>query len=258
MGSSPKGLPVYPEQSMLTVSGIEIQILRKVIKNLHLSVNPPDGHVRISAPLHLNDENVRLAVIHRLGWIKQQRKQFQEQARQTSREMITGETHFYLGQRYRLAVKVIPKNQKQRIEIKSGQKMCLYAHSDSSITKREAILSEWYRVQLKMQTEKQLGKWIPIIGQSPAFWGVRKMKTQWGSCNTDSRRIWLNLELAKKPVECQEYILVHELIHLVERQHNDHFRALMEQYLPQWRNLRDRLNQLPLVHESWAHESWAY
>lgn len=244
---------VHPAQSFLTVSGIEIQIIRKAIKNLHLSVNPPDGNVRVSVPPHLSDDNVRLAIVTRLSWIKQHRKNFQEQPRQTPREMVTGETHFYQGQRYRLELKTLPKNQKQRIEIASGQKMILFIHANSSIEKREAILTEWYRVQLKAQTEKLFAKWMPIIGQSPESWGIRKMKTKWGSCNTDSRRIWLNLELAKKPIECQEYILVHELIHLIERRHNDRFRELMKHHLPQWRNLRDRLNQLPLAHEDWVY-----
>ena len=240
-----------PSESTITVSNIKIHITRKAIKNLHLSVNPPDGDVRMSVPLHISDENVRLAIVTRLGWIKQHRKNFQEQPRQTPREMVTGETHYYLGQRYRLDVKTIPQNQKQRIEIANGQKMNLFAHANSGIEKREAILTEWYRAQLKIQTQKLLSKWTPIIGQRPESWGIRKMKTKWGSCNTDSRRIWLNLELAKKPVECQEYILVHELIHLIERRHNDRFRELMAYHLPQWKSLRDRLNQLPLAHEDW-------
>lgn len=251
----PQARPVYPSTSSLTVSGITVQISRKAIKNLHLSVNPPDGEVRISAPPHLSDDNVRLAIVTRLGWIKQQRKNFQAQARQTPREMLTGETHYYLGQRYRLEVKTIPRNQKQRVAIASGQKMLLLVHANASTQKREVILSEWYRTQLKAQVAKLLATWTPIIGQSPASWGIRKMKTKWGSCNPDSRRIWLNLELAKKPIVCQEYILVHELIHLIERRHNERFRELMAHYLPQWRSLRDRLNQLPLAHEAWEYES---
>lgn len=243
----------HPRKSTITVSNIEIQITRKAIKNLHLSVNPPAGDVRISVPPHISDENVRLAIVTRLGWIKQHRKNFQAQPRQTLREMVTGETHYYLGQRYRLEVKTIPRNQKQCIEITNGQKMMLFAHANASLEKREAILTEWYRVQLKAQTEKLLAKWTPIIGQSPTSWGIRKMKTKWGSCNTGNRRIWFNLELAKKPIECQEYILVHELIHLIERRHNDRFRDLMNYHLPQWKNLKDKLNQLPLAHEEWEY-----
>lgn len=251
--SLPRPRPVYPSESRIEVSQIEVLISRKAIKNLHLSVNPPDGTVHISAPPHLSDENIRLAIVTRLAWIKRHRQNFQAQARQTPREMVTGETHYYLGQRYRLELKIIPPHQKQHIEISSAQKMRMYVHPDSTLAQRESLLNDWYRSQLKAQTIQLLAKWTVIIGQSPAFWGIRKMKTKWGSCHTDRRRIWLNLELAKKPLDCQEYILVHELIHLIERRHNDRFRELMEYHLPQWRNLRDRLNQLPLAHEDWEY-----
>lgn len=131
--------------------------------------------------------------------------------------------------------------------------MRMYLHPHVGLKQRETLLTEWYRTQLKAQIAPLLEKWTALIGQSPDFWGIRKMKTKWGSCNPDTRRIWLNLELAKKPVECQEYILVHELLHLIERRHNDAFREALAQYLPQWQNMRERLNQLPLAHEDWEY-----
>lgn len=233
----------------ITVSGIPVQIIRKPIKNLHLGVYPPDGQVRVSVPTHLSDDNVRLAVISRLSWIKKQQATFQAQPRQSEREMVTGESHYIFGRRYRM--EVIERRGRHEIILKNHSTLQLFVNPGTSPQNRALVLREWYRSQLKERIPPLLNRWQPIIGETIADWGVKRMKTKWGSCNIQSRRIWLNLELAKKPPECLEYVLVHELVHLLERHHGDRFKAYMDQFLPHWRNCRDILNREPLASESW-------
>lgn len=228
----------------IVVNGIPVQVVRKPIKNLHLSVCPPDGHVRLAVPLHMTDDNVRLAVITRLIWIKKQQAKFQSQPRQSEREMITGESHYVFGQRYRL--EVIERRGRHEVIIKNNSTLQLFVNPGTSIQKRALVLNEWYRNQLKARITDLLKHWEPLIGKQVTDWGIKKMKTKWGSCNISQRRIWLNLELAKKPIECLEYVLVHELVHLLERHHGDRFKAYMDKYLPQWQRCRDILKREPL------------
>lgn len=225
--------------------------MRKPIKNLHLSVYPPHGHVRVSAPLHLTDDNVRLAVISRLTWIRKQQGAFQSQPRQSQRQMVSGESHYVFGKRYRL--EVIERRGRHEIAIKNNHTLQLYISPGTTPKNRALVLTQWYRHLLKPRIPELLDRWTPVISEPVSNWGVKKMKTKWGSCNIAQRRIWLNLELAKKPSECLEYVLIHELIHLKERHHNDRFQAHMDTYLPHWRILRDRLSQEPLADESWQH-----
>jgi predicted metal-dependent hydrolase len=226
-----------------------VQVVRKPIKNLHLAVCPPDGHVRVSVPLHITDDNVRLAVISRLSWIKQQQAAFEAQPRQSEREMVNGESHYVFGQRYRLDV--IERRGRHAICLKSPSTLQLVVNPGTRPSNRAKVLKEWYRQQLKARIPDLLAKWQPLIGHSVSAWGVKKMKTKWGSCNIQQQRIWLNLELAKKPMDCLEYVLVHELVHLLERHHGDRFKALMDEFLPHWRTCRDILNQQPLGAEKW-------
>ncbi len=235
----------------IKVSGISVQILRKKIKNLHLGVYPPDGIVRVSVPQHITNENVRLAVISRLGWIKKQQEAFKNQPRQTEREYVSGESHYFLGKRYLL--KVIERYGKHEVELKNNSKMLLYVQPGTSRQNRELVINNWYRQNLKETTATLLKKWEPKVGKKVQSWGIKKMKTKWGSCNIPAKRIWLNLELAKKPSECLEYILVHELVHLHERLHNDNFKQLMDKYLPAWRKSRDILKREPLAYETWEY-----
>jgi hypothetical protein len=235
----------------IRVSGLAVQIVRKDIKNLHLGVYPPNGRVRVAAPLALTDDAVRLAVISRLGWIKRQRAKFEGQPRQSEREMVTGESHYFLGQRYRL--KVIEHHGAGKVVLPSKSTLALYARQEASLVQRKQVLQCWYRKQLKELIPPLLEKWQTTLGVQVSDWGVKKMKTKWGACSVYPRRIWLNLELAKKPVQCLEYIVVHELIHLLERYHNERFIALMEQHLPIWRVWRDMLNHAPLAHENWSY-----
>ena len=235
----------------ITVSGIAVDVVRKDIKNLHLGVYPPAGRVRVAAPLVVSDEAVRLAVIDKLGWIKRQRAQFAKQPRQSEREMVNGESHYFLGRRYRLRVHL--QEGPARVALRGVASLDLFVPPGASADQREAVLLRWHRDQLKVLAAALLERWQPVLGVQVAAWGVKKMKTKWGSCNTDTRRIWLNLELAKKPVPCLEYIVVHELVHLVERRHSEQFTALMDRYLPDWRTRRTLLNGAPLGHVEWAY-----
>jgi hypothetical protein len=228
-----------------------VYVVRKDIKNLHLGVYPPHGRVRVAAPLRVSDNAVRLAVIGKLGWIKRQRAKFDAQARQSERDLVSGESHFFLGQRYRLHVVQAPGPAKVILRNKSA--IDLYVHPDSDTEKRERVLQRWYRQQLKELIPPLVQKWQTALGVGVKEWRIKNMKTKWGACNIKARRIWLNLELAKKPVQCLEFIIVHELVHLLERQHNDNFFALMNEYLPLWRSRRSELNAAPLAHARWSY-----
>lgn len=237
------------ESHSITVSGLTVEIVRKSIKNLHLGVYPPQGRVRVAAPLAVDDEAVRLAVVGKLGWIKRQRAKFQAQPRQSERRMVSGESHFFLGRRYRL--RVHETTGALRIALRGNATMDLFVRPDTTVERREQVLHDFYRAELKRLVPELLEKWQPKLGVEALTWGIKRMKTKWGTCNIDARRIWLNLELAKKPVHCLEYILVHELAHLHERHHNDRFTALLDQHLSQWRLLRDQLNSSQLADERW-------
>jgi predicted metal-dependent hydrolase len=238
-----------PEASVIIIRDIPVQVVRKPIKNLHLGVYPPDGQVRVSAPEHLTDDNIRLSVISRLGWIRKQQSAFQAQPRQSEREMVSGESHYLFGQRYRL--EVIDRRGRHEVVVKNNSTLQLFVNPGTTQKNRDRVLKEWYRQQIKDRIPALLAHWQPILGHQVSAWGVKKMKTKWGSCNIQQRRIWLNLELAKKSPECLEYVVVHELVHLSERHHNDHFKDLMDKYLPSWRIRRDLLQRSPLGQERW-------
>lgn len=240
-----------PQATAIVIRDIPVQVVRKPIKNLHLGVYPPDGQVRVSAPQHLTDDNIRLAVISRLSWIRKQQAAFQAQPRQSEREMVSGESHYLFGQRYRL--EIVERRGCHEVVVKNNSTLQLFVNPGTTTANRTRVLTEWYRQQLKARIPALLEHWEPIIGQQVTAWGVKKMKTKWGSCNIQQRRIWLNLELAKKPSECLEYVVVHELVHLLERHHNDRFKALMDEYLPPWRIRRDLLACAPLGHETWEY-----
>jgi predicted metal-dependent hydrolase len=239
------------EKYQIHVSGLTVDVVRKAIKNLHLGVYPPDGRVRVAVPLTVSDEAVRLAVIGKLGWIKRQRKGFEGQARQSERAMVSGESHYFLGRRFRL--RVTEQDGPPKVFLRNRSIIDLQVRPGTSAEQREHVLQRWYRAQLKALIPPLLEKWQPVLGVQAIDWGIKKMKTKWGSCNINSRRIWFNLELAKKPVRCLEYIAVHELVHLLERNHNDRFTALMDTFLPQWRLCRHELNRAPLAHETWSY-----
>ena len=245
------GTSVTTERRQIDVSGIPVEVVRKNIKNLHLAVYPPEGRVRVAAPLRLDDEAVRLAVVSRLRWIRRQQDGFARQERQSQREMITGESHYVGGRRYRLDV--VEHAGPTAISLPNNTTLELRVRPGTSTTQREAALLRWYRRRLREQLPPLIARWEPEIGVAVAEWGIKKMKTRWGTCNIDARRIWINLELAKKPAACLEYIVVHEMVHLLERHHNERFKQLMDRLMPQWRLHRDELNRSPLAHEDWAY-----
>ncbi len=232
------------ETFQIQVSDLSVKVVRKDIKNLHIGVYPPDGEVRVAAPLNMNDESIRLAVITRLQWIRKQQKNFMRQEREEIRSMEQGESHFFEGRRYRL--EIIEKDAPPTVSIKNKSRLTLSIRPGSSPQKRMEILEEWYRHQLKGHVTQLIVKWEAIIGVKVESWTIKKMKEKWGSCNPKDARISINLEMAKKPLDCLEYVVVHEITHLRERLHNEQFMSLMDLYLPDWRHIKEKLNSLPL------------
>lgn len=237
----------------LTVAGLGIDVVYKDIKNLHISVYPPAGRVRVAAPHRIGEDAIRLAIVQRLPWIKKQRVQLQNAERQTERHMVSGETHYVWGERLRLDAS---RGGRSQVSI-AGKTLWLTTPHDYSDDERKAVLDRWYRKELKAAVPPLLEKWQPLVGVEASKFIVRKMKTKWGTCQTASRTIWLNPELAKKNPRCLEYIVVHELVHLVERTHNDRFVKLMDTHMPDWSARRDELNDAPLASEEWDMESTA-
>lgn len=227
-------------QNIITVNELSIIIERKDIKNLHIGVYPPNGKIRVATPLHIDNEAVRLAVISKLSWIKKQKEAFESQSRQTKREMVSGESHYFLGKRYLLSVvHIAGKHQ----VIKNHSKLELYVNQNTTVENRQKVLDEFYRQHLRIKISKLIDKWHSVIGINISAWKIQKMKTKWGSCNIEDKRLLFNLELAKKPIETIEYIVVHEMVHLLERHHNENFKILMDMFIPKSRELRRRLNE---------------
>jgi predicted metal-dependent hydrolase len=233
----------------LTVRGIDVDVVYKDIKNLHIGVYPPMGRVRVAAPTRLDDEHVRLAIVQRLAWIKRQRDQLQAVQRQSQREMITGESHYVWGVRHRL--KVIERPGRAHLEV-DGERLLLYMPTGTSVEDCGKLLDRWYRAQLREAIPALITRWEPILDVRVPRWSVRRMKTKWGSCNRATGHIWFNVELAKKHPDCLEYIVVHEMTHHLERNHGQRFTALMDNHMPNWRSRRDQLNAAPLASEQWT------
>jgi predicted metal-dependent hydrolase len=230
---------------------LSVDMVRKNIKNMHLAVYPPTGRVRIAAPLRMNDEAIRLFAISKLGWIKRNQRNFEKQDRQSPHQYKDRESHYYQGKRFLL--RIAEHNAPPAVTIKTKTYIDLCVRPDSTPEQKESILNEWYRSELKRLSQPIITKWEKRIGVTVDSWHVKQMKTKWGTCNIEQKRIWLNLELAKKPVQCLEYIIVHELIHLLERHHNERFLSLMEKHMPQWRFYKEELNRLPVSHGEWTY-----
>ncbi len=230
---------------VLVVRGVQVAVVRKDIKNLHIGVYPPDGHVRVAAPLVLSDSAIRAALVVRFSWIRRHQAQFAGQQRESRREIVTGESHWYLGRRYRLSV--VESTGAPGVRIANLHTIELRCRPGSDYEQRETILGRWYRARLKELAGPIVESWSPVFGVEKADWRVRVMRTKWGSCSAGSERIWLNLDLIKKPRRCLEYIVVHELAHLVERRHGRPFQALLDEFLPKWRFIRTELGSLPIT-----------
>jgi len=224
----------------IVISDIIIDVVRKDIKNIHLGVYPPTGRVRLAAPLQVSEDAIRLFAISKLAWIKRNQRKFEGQERITPREFLNRESHYYMGERYLL--NIIEADAPPKVILKNKTYIDLFFRPGTPTFKRLEIMNEWYRVQLKKLIPDLIEKWEKILGVAVDEWQVKQMKTKWGSCNIEQRRIWINLELAKKPERCLEYIIVHEMIHLLKRHHNDRFHHHLENHLPNWRQLKDELN----------------
>lgn len=238
------------KKDSISLGEIFIDVIQKNIKNLHLSVHPPTGRVRISAPLRISLETIRLFAISKVAWIRKHQTRIQRQKRETPREYISGESHYFFGKRYLLKV----TKHGGRPSVKQHHDILeLFVNSDSTRQQRLTILDRWYRKQLKEIIPQYISKYETKMNVHVAEWGIKKMKTKWGVCNIRAQRIWLNLELCKKPLHCIEYVVVHEMVHLLERKHNERFKRLMDTFLPNWRSFKDELNQFPVSHSEWEY-----
>lgn len=234
----------------IDLGGMTAEVVRKSIKNVHLSVYPPDGRIRIAAPLHMNLDTIRVFAISKLAWIKSQQRKMLAQERETPREYLERESHYVWGKRYLL--KVIEHDAAPAVELQHN-KLILQVRPDSDDKRRQDVLDAWYRDQIRARMPALLTKWEALMGVGVGRVFVQRMKTKWGSCNPSARSIRLNTDLAKKPPECLEYIVVHELAHLIEPTHSARFTALMDLFMPHWQHVREELNRLPVRHEDWGY-----
>lgn len=234
----------------IQLGDITVEVTQKDIKNVHLSVYPPFGQVKIAAPERMDLDTIRIYAISKLTWIRKQQAKIKSQKREAPREYLTKESHYFFGKRYLL--KVIEHNASPIVKLKHNTiELCI--RPETSTEKRKEILEEWYRAQLKVKIPELISKWETVMAVKVNDFGIKKMKTKWGTCNIEAKRIWLNLELAKKPVSCLEYIIIHEMTHLLERNHNTRFVALMNSFLPNWKEVKEELNRLPVSHTEWGY-----
>jgi predicted metal-dependent hydrolase len=236
--------------SQIHLGDIAVDVILKDIKHVHLSVHPPTGRVRISAPRRMSTDTIRVFAISKLDWIKKHRTRLRAQERETPREYLDRESHYVWGQRYLL--KVATSDESPSIELAHGE-MLLRVRPRTNRARKRALVEAWYRERLKESAAVLFAHWQPLMGVSVKWLFVRRMKTKWGSCNCRARTIRLNTELVKKPSECLEYVVVHELVHLLEPTHNARFVSLMDRFMPQWQFHRDVLNRLPVRHEHWEY-----
>lgn len=224
----------------IVINDIEIELIRKNIKNMRLSVHPPEGKVRLIVSNKLDEEVIRPFVVSKLSWIRKHQSKFQSPYRQSAIQFLSGESHYFMGSRYLL--NVIESKEKQRVELRNDKYMDLYIRQGHTMDKCKKVVNEWYRKELKSLIPEYIDKWEGIMGVKVEDWGVKLMKTRWGTCNVIDKRTWINLELAKKNPRCLEYIIVHEMVHLLERNHNDKFKEYMDKLLPNWKSIKEELN----------------
>jgi predicted metal-dependent hydrolase len=234
----------------LKLGSITVDVVQKDIKNVHLSVYPPAGRVRISAPLRMKTETIRVFAASKLGWIKEQQKRITGQDRESPREYIERESHYLWGRRYLL--RIVERESPPQVQLRH-KKMILQVRPGTGAERRQEILDEWYRGQLRAAVEPLIAKWETMMGVKVERVFVQRMKTKWGSCSRHSASIRLNTDLAKKPAECLEYMVVHEMVHILEPTHNARFLNLMDRLMPNWRFYRQLLNRLPVRHETWEY-----
>lgn len=233
--------------TQIKLGDISVEVVQKDIKNIHLSVYPPAGAVRISAPLRMNLDTIRVFAISKLGWIKQQQQKLREQERETPREYLDRESHYLWGKRYLLQ---IVKNARARVE-RDHKRIVLYVPAGAPLAKKAAVLDDWYRLQLKETAKPLIAKWEKRLGVRVDRFFVQRMKTKWGGSNPQRSTIRLNLELAKKPPQCLDYVILHEVAHFLVPDHRQRFVDLLDRHMPNWRSVRQKLNEAPLAHVEW-------
>lgn len=234
----------------LKLGDIAVEVILKDIKNVHLSVHPPRGKVRIAAPARMSLDTIRVFAISKLGWIKQQQKKLRDQDRESPREYLDRESHYLWGKRYLL--KILERNAAPQVTL-GATRLTLQLRPGTDDARKQKILDAWYREQLKIAIPPLIAKWERLIGVDVNKFFVQHMRTKWGSCNHKAANIRFNTDLAKKPRECLEYIVVHEMAHLIEPTHSARFIALMDYYMPNWKACRQTLNRLPVRHEDWQY-----
>ena len=236
--------------TQIELGGVVLDVVKKDIKNVHLSVHPPTGKVRLSAPVRMKLDTIRLFAISKLGWIRQQQKKLRDQERENPREYLDRESHHVWGRR--VLLKLVERDAPPSVQL-THSRLLLTIRPGADETAREAVMATWYRLLIKTEVPLLIAAWEKRLNVKVSAFYVQQMKTRWGSCNPTARTIRLNTELAKKPKECLEYIVVHEMVHLLDRTHGPQFLALMDRFLPAWRETRALLNSLPARHERWSY-----
>lgn len=231
----------------MKVGDIEIAVEHKKIKNIHLAVYPPDGHVHVSAPDYCTEDDLRAYLLSKLGWIRRQQTEILEQERESHRDYVSGENHYLFGKRYIL--RVVEENEMPKVQT-THKYIMMYVRPGATREKRMEVLHDFYRHELHSKLSELFPKWAQKMDAHDFTWTILAMKTQWGSCMQAKREIRMNLALARVPVETIEYVIVHEMVHLRERLHNKIFEKFLSMYMPNWRMLRQELNDfvsVPLI-----------
>ncbi len=223
----------------LIISDLEIQISYKKIKNLHLRVSGQNAEVKISAPRNMDLETIKFFTVSKLNWIKKQQAKLLLQVRESPKHYLTAENHYFLGKSYLLNLNDCSTKAKALLQDNTIE---LFVKEKATKEQKERILNAWYREQLKRIIPQYIEKWEKIMKVQASGFGIKKMKTRWGTCNVRTKKIWLNLQLAKKSLPCIEYVVVHELVHLLEPSHNKRFVAFMNQFLPDWKTYQGELH----------------
>ncbi|WP_417241832.1 M48 family metallopeptidase [Celeribacter sp.] len=229
----------------LHLAGIDIEVVHKSIKNLHIGVYPPDGRVRVAAPPSMSFDAVRVAVLTKLPWIEKRRRDFQQQPRENTRAYVSGETHWHLGRPLRLRVETVTRG-RPGIQVEGNDALRIRLRPDATFEDRERMVLRWYREELRTRGRDSVERWANILNVPKPEFGIKRMRTKWGSCNPDTGRVWLNLSLAKKPLQAIDYVALHEMAHFISRKHDDAFIAVLDRLMPSWRQVRSELNSLPL------------
>jgi predicted metal-dependent hydrolase len=230
---------------LIQIAGLSVELVRKPIKNLHIGVYPPAGRVRVAAPPALGEDAIRIAVLTRLGWIKSKQREFEGQARQTKRRHLSGETHFVFGKPLRLLVQPNSTN-RSAIRQDASDRLTMLVPAGSTPDQKAKWMEQWYRSQLREKAAPRVAKWSDRLHVPMPQWGIRLMKTKWGSCNPEKGLVWLNLDLAKKPLAALDYVILHEMAHFVSPRHDELFVSALDRNMPTWRQIRADLNALPL------------